>query len=148
MFVVDTNIFLYAAERSFSEHSRCRDLLLDYRQSPSVWFSTWGILYEFLRVVTHPRVFQHPWKTAKAWQFVESVLASESLRLLTETSRHSEVAAQTLAEMPYLSANIMHDAHTAIIMREHGISRIVTRDADFYRFSFLEVIDPLKEMSR
>jgi predicted nucleic acid-binding protein len=27
-------------------------------------------------------------------------------------------------------------------MREHGIRRICTRDADFHRFPFLEVIDP------
>ena len=37
----------------------------------------------------------------------------------------------------------IHDAHTAILMREHGIRRIVTRDADFHRFPFLEVVDPL-----
>jgi predicted nucleic acid-binding protein len=28
-------------------------------------------------------------------------------------------------------------------MREHGVRRICTRDADFSRFPFLEVIDPL-----
>jgi uncharacterized protein len=27
-------------------------------------------------------------------------------------------------------------------MREHGISRIVTRDRDFHRFPFLTVVDP------
>jgi predicted nucleic acid-binding protein len=29
-------------------------------------------------------------------------------------------------------------------MREHGVSRIVTRDMDFHRFPFLEVIDPVR----
>jgi len=29
-------------------------------------------------------------------------------------------------------------------MREHGIHRVVTRDADFHRFPFLEVTDPLR----
>ena len=28
-------------------------------------------------------------------------------------------------------------------MREHGISRICTRDADFHRFPFLTVVDPV-----
>ena len=36
----------------------------------------------------------------------------------------------------------MHDAHTAILMREHGIRTIYTRDADFHRFPFIEPIDP------
>jgi predicted nucleic acid-binding protein len=38
----------------------------------------------------------------------------------------------------------VHDLHTAVLMREHGISRIVTRDADFRRFRFLDVVDPLR----
>ena len=36
------------------------------------------------------------------------------------------------------------DALTAILMREHGIRRIRTRDTDFHQFAFLEVIDPLR----
>ena len=38
----------------------------------------------------------------------------------------------------------VHDAHAAILMREHGIGRICTRDTDFNQFPFLEVIDPLR----
>ena len=40
--------------------------------------------------------------------------------------------------------NLVHDARTAILMREHGVRRICTRDADFHRFPFLEVVDPLQ----
>lgn len=29
-------------------------------------------------------------------------------------------------------------------MREHGVSRICTRDTDFHRFPFLSVVDPLR----
>ena len=29
-------------------------------------------------------------------------------------------------------------------MREHGIRRIYTRDTDFHRFRFLEVVDPIE----
>ncbi len=36
-----------------------------------------------------------------------------------------------------------HDLHTAALMREHGISRICTRDYDFHRFPFISVFDPL-----
>ena len=42
------------------------------------------------------------------------------------------------------AGNLLHDAHTAILMREHGIRRICTRDTDFNQFTFLEVIDPLR----
>jgi len=53
------------------------------------------------------------------------------------------VAEQVIGELPHLAGNLLHDAHTAILMREHGIRRIVTRDTDFHRFSFLETVDPL-----
>jgi predicted nucleic acid-binding protein len=42
------------------------------------------------------------------------------------------------------SPNLNINAHTAILMREHGIRRICTRDTDFHQFAFLEVIDPLR----
>ena len=32
---------------------------------------------------------------------------------------------------------------TEDLMREHGIRQICTRDTDFHRFPFLQVIDPL-----
>jgi predicted nucleic acid-binding protein len=59
------------------------------------------------------------------------------------TQRHAEIVAQVIGELPHLAGNLLHDAHTAVLMREHGIRRIVTRDTDFHRFPFLEPIDPL-----
>jgi len=65
------------------------------------------------------------------------------MSVLVETERHAEIAAEVFAEIPHAAGNLLHDAHTAVLMREHGIRRIVTRDADFHRFRFLEVEDPL-----
>ncbi len=143
MFVVDTNVLVYAAERSFREHRACRELLATCRRGASAWYVTWGILYEFVRVATHPRVFRRPWSSADAWRFVEALLAAESLGLLIETPRHADVAAQTIALVPSLCGNLVHDGHTAVLMREHGIRRIYTRDRDFRIFPFLEVLDPV-----
>ncbi len=84
-----------------------------------------------------------PWTADEAWHFVTALVASPGLTVLTETERHTDVAAQVVGEDPALRGNLMHDAHTAILMREHGLRRIYTRDMDFHRFPFLEVIDPL-----
>jgi predicted nucleic acid-binding protein len=51
--------------------------------------------------------------------------------------------AEVADEVPQLGGNLMHDAATAVLMREHGIRRICTRDTDFHRFTFLEPVDPL-----
>jgi uncharacterized protein len=75
---------------------------------------------------------------------VTALLASPGLGLLVPTQRHADVAGEVISELPHVAGNLFHDAHTAILMREHGIGRICTRDADFSRFPFLEVIDPVQ----
>ena len=147
MFVVDTNILVYAADTSAPVHDACRRLLEEWRRQGSVWYLTWGIVYEFLRVATHPRVFRNPWNIVSAWEYVEAMFASRSLNILVETERHPEIARQVLEEVPHMSGNLLFDAHTAILMREHGVSRIYTRDTHFHRFSFVEVIDPVEHMN-
>ena len=143
MFVVDTNVLIYAADQESPYHLRCRHLLESWRSQPSAWYVTWPILYEFLRVSTHPRVFRAPWPLGHAWAFVEAVLAAPALSVLIPTDRHPLVASKVIQQIPHLRGNLMHDAHTAVLMREHGIRRIYTRDTDFHRFSFIEPIDPL-----
>jgi len=145
MFVVDTNVLVYAANADSPIHDRCSALLSAWRPRRDAWFITWGICYEFLRVATHPRVLEHPWDAATAFQFIEGLLASPGMTVLRETDRHADVARAVIEETPALAGNLFHDAHIAILMREHGIRRIVTRDSDFHRFGFLEPIDPLTE---
>jgi toxin-antitoxin system PIN domain toxin len=143
MFVVDTNILIYAADGDSSFHSPCNKLLEEWRIQSSAWYVTWAILYEFLRVSTHPRVFRRPWLSAQALSFIEVLLASPSLGILIATERHASVLSEVMKEVPHLSGNLMHDLQTVALMREHGINRIYTRDTDFHRFPFLEPIDPV-----
>jgi toxin-antitoxin system PIN domain toxin len=142
VFVVDTNILVYAAAADSPFHQTCHAQLQAWRSQTSAWCLTWSILYEFLRVTTHPRVFRQPWAVAKAWEFAEAILASPGLSLLVPTDRHAAVAAEILAQLPHVSGNAIFDAQIAILMREHGIRRIYTRDTGFYRFPFLEPLDP------
>ncbi len=144
MFVVDANVLVYAADADAPEHEPCRSLLEGSRRGRTPWYLTWGIVYEFLRVVTHRRVLRSPLATNEALSFVEAVLASPSVHILTETPRHLEVLAEVVEEVALLAGNLYHDAHTVALMREHGISSIFTRDTDFHRFHFLEVRDPLQ----
>ncbi len=143
MFVVDTNIFVYAANKSCPEHKTCFSFLENCLSSSTPWHSTWSVFYEFMRIVTHPRVFPKPFKTIEAWKFLETCLSSPSLSLLVETERHQLVAKEILEGKLLLAGNILHDTRTAILMKEHGLRRIYSRDSDFHRFDFLEVIDPL-----
>jgi len=148
MFVVDTNILVYAVDRDSPDHVPCRELLEQCRSQASPWYLTWGIVYELLRVVTHPRVFRKPLSLAEAWQFLDALFASPSLRVLLETDRHRHVVAELVKEVPDIAGNLVFDAHTAVLMRENGIRTIYTRDTDFNRFPFLDTIDPVTRNRR
>jgi toxin-antitoxin system PIN domain toxin len=143
MFVVDTNVLVYASDEAAPEHQRCHALVERWRRQSPAWYLTWGICYEFLRVVTHPRVFRRPWTINEAVAFLAALRQSPGLDLLLPTDQHAAVLAEVVAEVPALSGNLVHDTQTAVLMREHGIRRICTRDTDFHRFRFLEPIDPL-----
>lgn len=143
MFVVDTNVLVYAADRDAPAHARCVQLVESWRKQASAWYVTWPIVYEFLRITTHPRVFRTPWRIERAWQFVDALLAAPGLGVLAPTPRHAAVASEVIAELPFVAGNLVHDAHTAVLMREHGIRRVYTRDTDFHRFPFVEPLDPL-----
>lgn len=143
MFVVDTNVLIYAADESSAAHGPCRELVIGWQRQRAAWFLTWGICYEFLRVATHPRVFRFPWTADRAETFLRVLRQSPGLEMLVPTDRHADVLRDVVAVVPALSGNLMHDVETATLMREHGVRRICTRDTDFHRFPFLEPIDPL-----
>ena len=142
MFVVDTNILVYAADRDSPYHGACRTKLEEWRRRLSPWYVTWEILYEFLRVITHPRVFRKPCGPDRAWSFFEALLASPAIGILVPGERHAEIAAEVMRAANFLRGNLLFDAQTAVLMKEHGIRKIHTRNTDFHRFPFLEAVDP------
>lgn len=145
MFVVDTNILVHAADSDSPYFRPCRDAIERWRKGSTSWFITWGICFEFLRLVTHREVLHQPQTLGTAWAWLDALLESPTLAVLTPSSRYRRVAAEVFSEYPMLSGNVMHDLETVILMREHGVSTICTRDRGFRRFKFLKAIDPVDE---
>jgi hypothetical protein len=142
MIFIDTNVLVYAANPELPFYQTCRSLIEDCRQRSSPWYLSWPVCYEFLRVCTHPRVFPKPWPVAAGWNFLTTLLETPGAHILLPTARHGEILAEVISELPHLKGNILHDVHTAVLMRENGIREIYTRDTGFHRFPFLRVIDP------
>src|SRR5688572_5759625 len=105
MFVVDTNVLVYAANVDAPEHERCRELVEGWQRGREPWYTTWAILYEFARVVTHPRVLPRPWGAGPALDFVDALLTTPSHRVLVESERHVRVAQELVAEVAALGGN-------------------------------------------
>ena len=93
---------------------------------------------------THRRVFRSPWTPGEARRFIAALVDSPGFEMLVATRRHAAILEQTVAELPDIRGNQMYDLHTAVLMREHGVSRICTRDTGFHRFPFLSVVDPVR----
>lgn len=143
MQVVDTNILIYAINARDPDHPRCALLLQSFADGAMPWYTTWGVIYEFLRLVTHPRVLPSPLTAAAGWEVLDGMVREGGLRVLSATPAHARVLTELVTAMPELRGNVMHDVETVALMREHGVSRIITRDTDFHRFAGIEVVDPV-----
>jgi toxin-antitoxin system PIN domain toxin len=143
VFVVDTNLLIYAASRESPQHERARRLVVEWGRSSESWRITWSVAYEFLRVVTHRSALLHPVSFMAAWDFIEHLCLSPSFGFLLETDRHAEVVRDLSVEYPRTSGNRMHDLHIAAVMRENGVVELRTADVGFHEFKFLRVVNPL-----
>jgi len=140
---VDTNVLVYAKMSSLPQHGRAKQLLKQLAEGTQSWAIPWPCIYEFLRVVTHPRVFHPPVTIEEAVADVEALLLSPSLTLLGETPRHASFWDRAL-QQPRAAGNLVHDAHIAALCMEHGVSELLTSDRDFARFPGVRVTDPFR----
>jgi toxin-antitoxin system PIN domain toxin len=142
--IVDTNILLYGANADAEEHEAAVRFLQEAGASADQWYLTEGILYEFLRVSTHPRVFPRPLRWREAWAYLTPFLASPSFRVVTAGDGHWVLLEQVLGDLTHPAGNLLFDVRTVVLMREHGIRDIYTTDTDFLQFAGIKVINPLR----
>lgn len=143
MKAIDTNVLVYAEITSSRHHRKARELLRDLAEGVQPWAIPWPCLYEFLRVVTHPRVYHPPTLLQVVLSDLKTILESPSLVLLSETARHFEVMDSIIMESG-VTGNLIHDAHIAALCLEHGVAELLTGDRDFTRFSGLRIADPFE----
>lgn len=141
MVALDTNILIHAHRRGTAHHEQAVALLGTLGEGPAPYALFWSSLYEFLRVVTHHRVFDPPSSTAEALEAIQDLLAPPVVRVLSETSRHPEILERVLRESR-VTGNLIHDAHLVALALEHGVHEILTLDGDFARFPQLASRNP------
>jgi toxin-antitoxin system PIN domain toxin len=142
--VIDTNILLYAANEDSEENPAAVKFLATAATSPEQWFLTEGIVYEFLRVSTHPKVFPKPLDWKDAMRFLRPFLESSNFLILTAEERHWLLLDEILTSLTHPSGNLFFDIRTVVLMRERGIREIYTTDTDFLQFAHIKAINPLR----
>ena len=143
MIALDTNILVYARRHESPHHVAARKLLFELAEGEQPWALPWPCIYEFLRVVTHPRVFDPPTRLDSALEDLESLLDSPSLILLGQGPGHPQHLRRAV-EGGQATGNLVHDAHIAALVSEHGVRELWTTDKDFTRFRGLTVRNPFE----
>lgn len=93
---------------------------------------------EFVRVVSHPRLFDPPTSAAEALEALDGLFLSPALRVLHPGTRYWPLFTRMVRESG-ASGNIVFDAQIAALCLEHGATTILTEDRDFLRFPGIQV---------
>lgn len=144
--LIDTNIFVYASYSSFAEHAAARDFLRQCARGTDSCAITWGIIYEYLRVVTHTSLFPHgALAFDKAADNVDRFCQLTTVEILQESPQHWDVLRGVVRDVGRARGNLLHDCHIVALMKEHDIRRVYTADTDFRVFQGIDIVNPLKD---
>ncbi len=136
---MDTNILVYAHRQEQPEHRLALRWLTYLAEGNAPWAIPVFCLGEFVRVVTHPRIFDPPTPLETALEALEGLLQSPSLRILNPGSRYPALFDGHLRQAD-ARGNLAFDAQIAAVCHENHIAKLLTADRDFKRFSNLSLL--------
>lgn len=139
---LDVNILLYASDTSSPFHAEAESFLQSCISQRDLFYLSWPTIMGYLRIATHPSIFDEPLTPEDAMANVETLLNLPHCRCLSEEGDFWETW-RMVADETQVRGNLVPDAHLAALLRFHGVRRLYTHDRDFRRFDFLDVKDPI-----
>jgi toxin-antitoxin system PIN domain toxin len=136
---VDTNVLVAAHRSDAPRHDRALLWLRSLSQGAEPWGIPVFCISEFVRVVTHRRVFDPPSTIAQAVDAMDALLESPSVRILTPSSGHWSLLRASIVAGE-ATGNLAFNAQIAALCREHGVERLLSEDRDFKRFPALHLL--------
>ncbi|MDR7423337.1 MAG: PIN domain-containing protein [Armatimonadota bacterium] len=141
MILVDANLLLYAYAAGSPRHAEARAWLEGVLSGPRPVRLAWATVQAFLRLSTHPRIFERPFSIDEACAIVEEWFTRPTVATLQPGDRHWEIL-RTLLRAAQARGDVVADAHLAALAIEHGAT-LCTTDRDFVRFPDLTFENPL-----
>lgn len=138
---VDANLLLYASDRSSPFHQRAFQTVTMLAEGPGLVYLFWPVATAYLRIATHPGIFQHPLSWRAASDNIRALLDRDHVRSPGEDDGFWPVFADT-AEVAAVRGNLVPDAHLVALMRRFGVATLWTHDRDFRRFDGITIRDP------
>ncbi len=142
MYLMDVNIFVYAHREDVKEHVAYREWLESVLNSEDFYGVSELVLSGFLRVVTHPKVFNVPTSLGDAIAFTQQIREKSNAIKIVPRERHWSIFEQLMSSTQ-AKGNLIPDAYHAALAIESGCEWVTT-DKGFKRFKGLSVKYPLK----
>lgn len=139
--LVDANLLLFARDSSAVRHEAARGWLERVLNGTTRVGLPWASLIAFVRIATHPRVYDAPLTIDQAWTQVEEWLAAPAAWVPSPTADHARILGALLRDQQ-VTGNLASDAHLAALAIAHGIE-LCSADSDFARFPDLRWRNPL-----
>jgi uncharacterized protein len=139
--LVDVNVLVYAHREDTPDHARYRAWLEAWLDSDRAFGISDLVLSGFIRVVTHPRVFNHPTPTDLAVEFATAIRSRANCVPIAPGERHWDIFVRLCAEVA-VKGNLVPDAYLAALAIESG-SEWISTDRDYTRFPALTWRHPL-----
>lgn len=136
------NIYVHAFREAAPEHDRFRDWLRAALVGDEPVGVSELVLSGFVRVVTHPRVFDPPDDVESALAFAHAVRAQPSVIPVAPGDRHWGIF-ENLCRTADARGNLVADAYLAALAIETG-AEFITTDRDFSRFEGVRWRHPLR----
>lgn len=141
MLVPDVNVLVYAYREDAADHQGYRTWLEGVAGSEAPFGLSDPVLSGFLRIVTHPRVFDPPSPIHHALRFVEELRTRPNATRITPGVRHWSIFTGLCRDAGVKGGLVAH-AYLAALAIESG-SEWITTDRDFARFPGLHWRHPL-----
>jgi toxin-antitoxin system PIN domain toxin len=137
----DVNVLLYTFRDAAPDHQRYRAWLEATVEAEEPFAVADVVLSGFVRVATHPRIFDPPASLDEAFAFARALRGAPTAVLVAPGPRHFDLF-EKLCRDGSARGNLVSDAYLAALAIESG-SELVTTDRDFARFPGLRWRHPL-----
>ena len=141
MYLMDVNILVYAHREDVENHDKYRFWLESIINSNVDYGYSSLVLSGFLRVVTHPKVFEIPTQLDEAINFTNQIRNNLNAINISPKDRHWDIF-ESLLTMTKAKGNFIPDAYHAALAIESGCEW-VTADKGFKKFKGLKIFHPL-----
>jgi uncharacterized protein len=137
MILWDVNIWVYAFRADSPVHERAYSVLTDALERRESFLFFPSVASSFLRLVTDPKIFEHPSTLAEAWSFVD-FLEAHPASVFAEADAMTFGIFKHLCLVSRATGNSVPEAFLAALALRHD-ARLVTADSRMSRFEGVNV---------